>query len=43
MNIFWGMQILWIFFGGHHKNGLVLISNIFLGMPDIPDIFGGKQ
>ena len=22
MNIFWGMKILWIFFGGHHKIGL---------------------
>ena len=24
MNIFWGMKILWIFFGGHPKIGLVL-------------------
>ena len=24
MNIFWGMKILWIFFGGHHKTGLYL-------------------
>ena len=24
MNIFWGMNILWIFFGGHPKIGLVL-------------------
>ena len=23
-NIFWGMKILWIFLGGHHKNGLYL-------------------
>ena len=22
MNIFWGMMILWIFLGGHHKIGL---------------------
>ena len=61
---FCGMKILWIFFGGHNINGLVLgaifmhfmvfsegqctewgyfsvakISNIFLGMPDIPNIF----
>ena len=26
MNIFWGMEILWIFFGGHHKIGLHLGS-----------------
>ena len=28
MNIFGGMEILWIFFGGHHKIGqyLVVIS-----------------
>ena len=24
MNIFWGMKILWIFFGGRHKIGLHL-------------------
>ena len=24
MNIFWGMKILWIFFWGHPKIGLVL-------------------
>ena len=24
MNIFGGMKILWIFFGGHHKIGLCL-------------------
>ena len=24
MNIFWGMKILWIFLGGHHKTGLHL-------------------
>ena len=24
MNIFWGMKILWIFLGGHHKIGLYL-------------------
>ena len=24
MNIFWGMKILWIFFGGQHKIGLYL-------------------
>ena len=24
INIFWGMKILWIFFGGHHKIGLYL-------------------
>ena len=24
-NIFWGMKILWIFFGGHHKIGLYLV------------------
>ena len=24
INIFWGMKILWIFLGGHHKNGLYL-------------------
>ena len=24
MNIFWGMKILWIFLGGHHKFGLYL-------------------
>ena len=24
MNIFWGMKILWIIFGGHHKIGLYL-------------------
>ena len=24
MNIFWGMKILWIFFGGRHKIGLYL-------------------
>ena len=24
MNIFWGMKILWIFFGGLHKIGLYL-------------------
>ena len=24
MNIFWGMKILWIFFGGHHKICLYL-------------------
>ena len=24
MNIFWGMKILWIFLGGHHKIGLDL-------------------
>ena len=24
MNIFWGMKILWIFFGSHHKIGLYL-------------------
>ena len=24
MNIFWGMNNLWIFFGGHLKMGLVL-------------------
>ena len=24
MNIFLGMKILWIFFGGHHKIGLYL-------------------
>ena len=24
MDIFWGMKILWIFFGGHHKIGLYL-------------------
>ena len=24
MNIFWGMKILWIFFGGHCKIGLYL-------------------
>ena len=23
-DIFWGMKILWIFFLGHHKNGLYL-------------------
>ena len=23
MNIFWGMKILWIFYWGHHKFGLV--------------------
>ena len=23
MNIFWGMKILWIFFLGHHKIGIV--------------------
>ena len=63
INIFGGMKILWIFFGGHHKTGQVSaaismnvwsvlkvnvqigdifgvakISNIFGGMPDIPDI-----
>ena len=67
MNIIWGMEILWIFFWGHHKIGLVFrvismhlwvlwlryrigiffdvakISNIFFGVLDIPDIFGGKQ
>ena len=26
MNIFWGMKILWIFFWGHHKIGLVFGS-----------------
>ena len=25
INIFWGMKILWIFFGGHHKIGLYLV------------------
>ena len=25
MNIFWGMNILWIFLGGHPKIGLVLV------------------
>ena len=65
MNIFGCMKILWIFFVGHHKTGLVSgvismhfkglhfrsmyrmgiflgvakISNIFGGMPEIPDIF----
>ena len=24
INVFWGMKILWIFFGGHHKIGLIL-------------------
>ena len=24
INIFWGMKILWIFFGGHHKIRLYL-------------------
>ena len=24
MNMFWGMKILWIFFGGHHKIRLYL-------------------
>ena len=24
INIFWGMEILWTFFGGHHKIGLYL-------------------
>ena len=24
INIFWGMKIKWIFFGGHHKIGLYL-------------------
>ena len=24
INIFWGMKILWIFFGGHYKIGLYL-------------------
>ena len=24
MYIFWGIKILWIFFGGHHKIGLYL-------------------
>ena len=24
INIFWGLMILWIFFGGHHKIGLYL-------------------
>ena len=24
VNTFWGMEILWIFFGGHHKIGLYL-------------------
>ena len=24
MNIFWGMKVLWIFLGGHHKIGLDL-------------------
>ena len=24
INIFWGVKILWIFFGGHHKIGLYL-------------------
>ena len=24
MNTFWGMKILWIFLGGHHKSGLYL-------------------
>ena len=33
MNIFWGMKILWIFYGGHHKIGLYLgvISVCILG------------
>ena len=32
MNIFCGVKILWIFFGGHHKNGLFseIISIHFL-------------
>ena len=29
MNIFWGMTILWIFLGGHHKIGLYFISMHF--------------
>ena len=60
--VFRKMKILWIFFWGQHKTGLVLgvismhfrilsmyrmgiffgvakISNICLGMPDIPDIY----
>ena len=66
MNILWGMKILWIFFGGHHKIGLYLgvtsmrlwsflkvkVQNggyffklvkfqIFFGVHEIPDIFGG--
>ena len=24
LNIFWGMKVLWIFFGDHHKIGLYL-------------------
>ena len=32
MNIFMGMTILWIFFGGHHKIGLVLgVISMILG------------
>ena len=30
MNIFWGMKILWIFFWGHPKIGLVLGVTLFL-------------
>ena len=53
MNIFWGMKVLWIFFGGHHKIGLYLgvIFRSFLrsryrmgdifGVLEIPDIFVG--
>ena len=32
MNIFWGMKMLWIFFWGHPKIGLVLgVISMFLG------------
>ena len=42
---FWGMKILWIFIlevnvQNWDISGVAKISNIFWGMPDIPDIFG---
>ena len=37
---FWGMKILWIFFGGHHKIGLQCILGSFLKVQN-GGIFGG--
>ena len=44
MNIFGGMKILWIFFWGHPKIGLVFglqEFQIFFGVLEISDIFWG--